>query len=484
MGDSQAEIAQHLNVSVQRVSQMQIAAKEKLEKLMYQADTGFDVDDMFQTINEELLANAEAAKKAKSGEDNPHPCGDDGPDGFQEGNTCGKKEGGGSEGGSKERGRSTEKKGGFVEGVKESIASTGRSAVNNPGAFAAGAVVGGATAAVGGAVGAAAGGTVGGLAAGAVSGGVLAVPGAFVGELIGGFIGGIIGDYASSTVISAAGGGEDVQAGASVGSLVGGFANIGHLGKTAKTVGKVAKKVGTAAKSAPKVVAKAGSKVAEKVASKIPKASQPKSLGSVFEAVKEEVGHEMKVAPHRASLLEREAKAAGEKAYVYHNELISHVSKIRLTASEASVLNDYTGGGYSYINKQLQSVSVSSLSEEFSKEYKAISSAIAKAGPLPEPITVYRGVSSQKVAEEFEKAGIGGIVQAKGFQSTSLSEIVSSRFSKNKTLFKIKAKTGLYVAPISQATEELELLQNHGTKYKILGILEEAGVKHIHLEEI
>lgn len=104
--------------------------------------------------------------------------------------------------------------------------------------------------------------------------------------------------------------------------------------------------------------------------------------------------------------------------------------------------------------------------------------------PLSEPTVVYRGISEEMFDTQFSKAKVGAVITAKGFQSTSVDPGVGAGFAAGDTatrgypVLEIKAKTGLFAGDLSHAENEHEVIQAHGTRYRLIGI--EHGVKVHH----
>lgn len=104
--------------------------------------------------------------------------------------------------------------------------------------------------------------------------------------------------------------------------------------------------------------------------------------------------------------------------------------------------------------------------------------------PLSEPTVTYRGISHEMFDSDFGKAKVGAVITAKGFQSTSLDPGVGAGFAAGDTatrgypVMEIKAKSGVFVGDLSHAENEHEVIQAHGTKYRLVGI--EHGVKVHH----
>jgi hypothetical protein len=109
--------------------------------------------------------------------------------------------------------------------------------------------------------------------------------------------------------------------------------------------------------------------------------------------------------------------------------------------------------------------------------------------PLAEPTQVYRGLYGG-YAQKFVDMEVGGEETMKGFASTSLNKEVASDFGKyakpedTKVVLSIKAKTGAYVAHVSNFKNELEILQSHGVTYRKLGHEQQGEIYVVHMEEV
>ncbi len=162
----------------------------------------------------------------------------------------------------------------------------------------------------------------------------------------------------------------------------------------------------------------------------------------------------------------KERSLASKRNNIENNELaktISSESKITLKGRAAA--REYTGESYKTVNNHLrEGKDIKGLGEgyvEFSK---------AAAEKLNKPVVVYRGFNKDP-ANMIKDVGKGGIVEAKGFVSTSMNLTIASGFSKreNRNVLEIKAKTGVGIRNYSSRPDENELVQNVGTKYKFLG---------------
>ena len=600
-GETQEAIAESKGLTKQRIGQIEANAHRKIKAMLETMRGGLNIADL-----QDIIGNA--AKK----QDSPNACGDDGPEGFQGGNTCAK--GGGA---SSEQGSS-----------KPDAPTSAAHKAGEVGKFAAGAAVGAVASAGGGAAGAYAGGGIGGAIGGALTapiGGVGAVPGAAVGAVIGGLIGSLIAGGAASHVAGQVGG-ESAQLGAVIGSVAGDIAGVKGLAHGAKLLGGAAKsigqKAGAIAGSTTKAVsAKADEFVAGRVAKEVGKnavgiadaakqanefgkskplfsSSGTKALSETapqdklkamelslkraetgkislkpehltklkadIETTKQEivtkvdkpVGYgfrEETYSPEyfakrkvfrreadkditRRHVLRKRTREAGlpadkesidaallayktktgkriltPESYLHltgnvtpeermghtskalqsqspilapqHQAASDHYSKAKeqgLNAQEEAALEalpDMLEG----INSVLKTSGPSGLSGDAADTYMNVSTAIVKVGKLPKPLVVFRATSCAAPSDEIEP---GMIVQVQGFQVGTLNQSIAENMSSG-VILKINAKTGIYLAGTSdRARRGLEFLQNHGTKYKVLGVKESGRLNYILLEEL
>ena len=109
--------------------------------------------------------------------------------------------------------------------------------------------------------------------------------------------------------------------------------------------------------------------------------------------------------------------------------------------------------------------------------------------PLPAPTRVYRGIYGE-YAGQVAQAEPGTEMTMHGFVSTSINKQAASDFSGYegqggaKVVLEITAKTGAYVAGVSNFRNELELLQAHNTVYKVKGRREEGDTVIMEMEEM
>lgn len=127
--------------------------------------------------------------------------------------------------------------------------------------------------------------------------------------------------------------------------------------------------------------------------------------------------------------------------------------------------------------------------------------ALSAAPELKEPITVYRGLSIPKDQyEEFVgKLEAGGTLSLVGIVSTSLNERRAKDYARQRgdgaVIFKIKARTGLYVQPLADhflKSEDAwekewgrnqEFVQSHKTRYTIGGVKESLEPVEVEAEQ-
>lgn len=149
-----------------------------------------------------------------------------------------------------------------------------------------------------------------------------------------------------------------------------------------------------------------------------------------------------------------------------------------------AAIQDYTAEGYSAMNSAMRKCppDFSCVSGDMKAQIDIIESAIAKAPKFKEPVDVYRGVSP---APHIREALLKTITECKekgkaftmpSFTSTSLHPKVATQGTfgsdANSLLFKIKAKSGLYVESITDNPREFEILQSSKTKYKVHAVAE------------
>lgn len=110
--------------------------------------------------------------------------------------------------------------------------------------------------------------------------------------------------------------------------------------------------------------------------------------------------------------------------------------------------------------------------------------------PLVKETVVYRGMLS-KHADEILKSVKGNEIEMQGFVSTSTNPAVATGFSPPpKTVMEIKAKRGVSPRDVSEYSNEMEIIQAHGTRYRVVGVRNDqkvnghSKVRVIEMEEV
>jgi hypothetical protein len=140
------------------------------------------------------------------------------------------------------------------------------------------------------------------------------------------------------------------------------------------------------------------------------------------------------------------------------------------------VLTHYAGEEHKAINKQSRGAPPPPLkgNAAMEAEYHAevIEDAIAAAPKIAAPVTVYRGLDME-AAIKMDRAAIGSTIIDRGFASTSTSQTAAGEFSKGGSpVLRItlpKGASALSMHPFSEFDNELEVLIQRGTKYKVTG---------------
>jgi 8-oxo-dGTP pyrophosphatase MutT (NUDIX family)/2'-5' RNA ligase len=172
------------------------------------------------------------------------------------------------------------------------------------------------------------------------------------------------------------------------------------------------------------------------------------------------------------------------------------------TGPETKATTKYTGSGYSGVNSRMRDCpeTLDCLDSKTRLAAKHIESAIAKGGTFETPVNVWRNPGIQSGDAEGKKflaamaqaAQTGDAVRMPGFKSTSMSP--STSMGGGDIKLEIRAKSGLWVQPISMHQSEKELIQGHNTRYRVVSVKDakdypgsEWGIgarKVIQLEEI
>jgi hypothetical protein len=104
---------------------------------------------------------------------------------------------------------------------------------------------------------------------------------------------------------------------------------------------------------------------------------------------------------------------------------------------------------------------------------------------LKEPTVTYRGISSSVFNAHYKKLKTGDEVEARGFVSTSIDKSRADGFTdKKRIMMEIVAKRGIYMSDHSEYANERELVQPHGTKYKMVWVVKRDGQTLVQMEEV
>lgn len=174
-----------------------------------------------------------------------------------------------------------------------------------------------------------------------------------------------------------------------------------------------------------------------------------------------------------------------QKAKAFIDDNFSDWKK-SLTSAESSGIGFYQSPGFALMNGQLRGLNKSDIKADVSfndedlararKASIALKKAIAKAPPLPEDITVYRGFS----ADQFGELQSGMTIKDKGFVSTSLTskDVGSVGKAKSPAVATIKIPKGFKVG----AGTARELIIPPGSSFRVGSVTKKGGVTHVELE--
>ena len=194
-------------------------------------------------------------------------------------------------------------------------------------------------------------------------------------------------------------------------------------------------------------------------------------------------------APERAKAEKREGEGGGQEPPTFSPEAYAAVQAHArgvaksLTSAERGAIEDYTSGLNEVTSAALRKGEMPS-DREAASIIRHLDSAMAKAPPLREPVTAYRGLSfaDPKAAAELAAAldaHLGGAPLTLGdYQSTSLDPGEASKFlaghgkGKHGVLLEIEARHGLGMEGLSasgNAGTEREFLLPRGGQYEVMG---------------
>jgi HK97 family phage portal protein len=147
-----------------------------------------------------------------------------------------------------------------------------------------------------------------------------------------------------------------------------------------------------------------------------------------------------------------------------------------LNKEEKVAIRQYTEEAYTTINEALRRDEEYELDDEHQDIVSDLRSAIRKAGTLPEPITVWRGVQLSPIQLAALKAQLteGATIEMPGFTSTSLNPSISTEFAgahEGSLIFEIEAQQGMYFGampdPSGLAQMEREFLLRDSSRFAV-----------------
>ncbi|MFI6510121.1 ADP-ribosyltransferase [Streptosporangium sp. NPDC050855] len=156
-----------------------------------------------------------------------------------------------------------------------------------------------------------------------------------------------------------------------------------------------------------------------------------------------------------------------------------------LSPAQDKAMRFYQSPGFALMNGQLRGLNSKDIKADVSfndadldrarKASKDLNSAIKKAPPLTEPMTVYRGFS----ADQFGELKPGQELSDKGFVSTSLTNDVGSvgRATRQAT-----AEITLPKGTKAAAGSNREMVLPPGSKFRVVSVTTRKGVPHVHME--
>lgn len=158
----------------------------------------------------------------------------------------------------------------------------------------------------------------------------------------------------------------------------------------------------------------------------------------------------------------------------------------KITGSERSAVEFYTGSGYRPMNKQLREVrGIGSKSTE--KQIAAMDSAV-RGHELPEDMVLWRGVCGQTGQKYNAETKVGDVIRDNGFISMSTSESFAHSWTDASLVMKVrmpKGTKGIYAGPgtgLSHHLSEKEYIVNHGVGFEVIRVYQENGNKVIVVE--
>ncbi|RCG31977.1 hypothetical protein DQ384_05390 [Sphaerisporangium album] len=158
-----------------------------------------------------------------------------------------------------------------------------------------------------------------------------------------------------------------------------------------------------------------------------------------------------------------------------------------LSPTQDKAMRFYQSPGFALVNGQLRGLKKGEIKADVSftdadlerarKASTALKSAIKKAPPLVEPMTVYRGFG----ANQFGDLEPGQVLSDKGFVSTSITPDVGAV---GKATKQATAEITLPEGTKAAAGSARELVLPPGSKFRVLDVSDRSGVPHVRMELI
>lgn len=174
-------------------------------------------------------------------------------------------------------------------------------------------------------------------------------------------------------------------------------------------------------------------------------------------------------------------------------ELTERIAFLKKDQELSGHVEEYTGDGHKMLNYKLRKCpeTLDCLDDYHQAMLTALEDVIDASGPLPKGTVVYRGVGGIRatglIKKLAEAAETGSAIRLDGVQSCSLDPKTAYSFSDDtendamwavgqpdqwdRLVFEIAAKTGAYVDSMSSTSGEDEVIQKHGTTYRVLRLL-------------
>lgn len=168
------------------------------------------------------------------------------------------------------------------------------------------------------------------------------------------------------------------------------------------------------------------------------------------------------------------------------NSRLPDHSRPRLGDTERAAIRDYTSSYYKHVNTALRKGG-SMGHPQLAAIHEGLQRAFAATEPFPQPITVRRGLTfeDEKQLDTFlgamKKAKGKGTVRMPGYSSTTTDE--RHAFQGNVELV-IAAKKGIDARPFSIHADENELLLDHDSAFRVIGVKKDGKRWLIQMEQI